>query len=217
MLPHVPWIYLPSGKQYLRGVHAPIRGINSGLGAFDRSLVRLSYLRHMLQVTAVDNAVGRLLRRLKETGMYDRTLLILVADHGTSFRLGEEDRRIATPANIQGIAPVPLFVKRLGQRRGRVSRLYARNGDVAPTIARVVGVRLPWRTSGRSVFSRALRRRHTVRVGSRLRHLNAVTIGARAFQARWSRTIRNTHALFGVGSLSRLYAIGPVRRLIGQP
>ncbi|HKF79875.1 MAG TPA: hypothetical protein VKB17_03510 [Thermoleophilaceae bacterium] len=37
-------------------MRAPIRGINSELGAFDRSLVRLSYLRHMLQVAAVDNA-----------------------------------------------------------------------------------------------------------------------------------------------------------------
>ncbi len=33
LLPHVPWIYLPSGHQYFRGPFGPIRGINSPLGA----------------------------------------------------------------------------------------------------------------------------------------------------------------------------------------
>jgi len=217
LLPHLPWIYLPSGKQYIRGVRAPIRGINGELGVFDRTLERLSYQRHMLQVAAVDRVLGRLLRRLKTTGLYDRALLVVTADHGISFRLGERDKRIVTPANVQGIAPVPLFIKRPGQRRGRVSGLWTRNVDVAPTVARYARVRLPWRTSGRSVFSRALRRRHTVHVGSRLPHLNAVKLGVGDFQARWGRTIRNTHALFGIGSLARLYAIGPVRQVIGRP
>jgi hypothetical protein len=217
LVPHLPWIYLPSGRQYIRGYRPPLRGINSERGVFDPSLERLSYQRHMLQVAAVDRALGRLLRRMEQTGVYDRALLIVVADHGISFRLGERDKRIVTRANIQGIAPVPLFVKRPGQRRGRVSGLYARNGDVAPTIAQVARVRLPWRTSGHSVFSRALRKRHTVHVGSRLPDVNAIRIGTGAFQARWSRTIRNTHALFGIGSLARLYATGPARRLIGRP
>jgi hypothetical protein len=218
LLPHLPWIYLPSGKQYIRGVRAPIRGINSELGVFDRGLERLSYQRHMLQLAAVDGVLGRLLDRLEASGLYDRALLILTADHGISFlRLGEEDKRIVTPGNVQGVAPVPLFVKRPGQRRGRVSGLYARNSDVAPTIARITRVRLPWRTSGHPLPSRALRRRHTVHVGSRLPGLSAVRIGVRAFQARWARAIRNMHALFGIGSIPRLYAIGPLRRVIGRP
>jgi len=217
LLPHVPWIYLPSGKQYIRGVRAPIRGINSELSAHEPTLVRLSYQRHVLQVAAVDLALGRLLDRLQATGLYDRALLIVVADHGISFRLGEVDKRIATPGNVQGIAPVPLFVKRPRQRRGRISGLYARTSDVAPTIARIAGVRLPWRTSGHSVFSRALRRRRTVHVGSRLPNLNAVSIGVGRFQVRWRRLIRQTHGLFGIGSLPRLYAIGPARPALGRP
>lgn len=217
LLPHLPWVYLPSGRQYIRGFRPPVRGINSARGVFDPTLERLSYQRHLLQVTAVDRAVGRLIDRLKQTGLYDRALLIMVADHGISFRLGEVDKRIATPANVQGIAPVPLFVKRPGQRRGRVSRLWARNSDVAPTIARIAGVRLPWRTSGRSVFSRALRRRHTVHVGSRLPGVNAIRMSVGAFQARWARLIRNTHGSFGIGSVARLYATGPARQVIERP
>ena len=217
LLPHLPWIYLPSGKQYVHGYRPALRGINSARGVFDRGLERLSYQRHMLQVMALDRALGRLLNHLQRTGVYNRALLVVVADHGISFRLGEADKRIVTRANIQGIAPVPLFIKRPRQRRGRASGRYARNSDVAPTIAHLLGLRLPWRTSGHSVTSRAVRRRHTVHVTSRLPKVSAIQIGVRAFQARWSRTIQISHAIFGIGSVPRLFAIGPARRLIGRP
>lgn len=57
LLPHLPWIYCrpASSTSAACGLRS---GESSELGAFDRSLVRLSYLRHMLQVAAVDNAVG---------------------------------------------------------------------------------------------------------------------------------------------------------------
>lgn len=217
LMPHLPWIYLPSGKQYLRGPRPPLRGINSERGVFDRTLERLSYQRHLLQVAALDQAVGRLIDQLKRIRMYDRALLVVAADHGISFRLGERDKRIVTRANVQGIAPVPLFVKRPRQRRGRISRFYARNADIAPTIAHVTRVRLPWRKSGQSLFSRRRRQRRTIHVQSRLPDVNAIRIGVGAFQGRWARTIRDTHATFGIGSMARIFATGPARHLIGRP
>ena len=47
---------------------------------------------------------------------------------------------------------MPLFVKRPGQRRGRVSDVYARTLDVTPTIADVLGWRLGYRADGHSAF-----------------------------------------------------------------
>jgi len=216
LLPHLPWIHLPSGKQYIRGFRPPMRGINSARGVFDPTLENLSYQRHLFQVMAVDRAIGRLIDHLKETGLYDRALVVVVADHGISFRVGETDKRIVTPANIQGIAPVPLFIKRSRQRRGRVSGLYARNSDVAPSIAHFLGLRLPWRTSGQSLTSRAVRRRRTVRVQSRLPRVSSIRIGVGAFQRRWQRRILTTHGIFGIASYGRLFAIGPPRRLLGR-
>jgi hypothetical protein len=179
--------------------------------------VRLAYQRHLLQVAAVDRLIGALVARLKATGMYDRTLLVVTADHGISFRLGEGDRRTVTPANLQGEAPVPLFVKRPRQRHGRVSRAYARTVDVLPTIADLLNLRVPWRTSGRSAFSHALRRRHTVRVASRSPQTPVVVASNRAFQARWSRAIRYKHALFGYGRRGAgLFGIGPRHTLMGR-
>jgi Sulfatase len=218
LIPHLPWLYLPSGRQYQRRVRGPIRGINSELGVHDRYLVRFAYQRHLLQVQAVDRVLGSLLARLKSTGLYNRALVVVMADHGISFRLHEEDRRTLTRANVQNVAPVPLFIKRPGQRRGRISRVYARTYDVLPTIADLLNVRVPWRINGRSVFSRAVRRRRTVRMEGRDHRDPVVKLSARAFQARWSRAITYHHAVFGVGGRGPgLYGIGPNRRLRGRP
>jgi Sulfatase len=217
LLPHVPWIYLPSGKQYTRGVVTPIRGLNREVGVGDPVLHRLSYERHMLQVAAIDRLLGELLDRLKRTGLYDRALIVLVADEGISFRLGERDKRVVTPANVQGVAPVPLFIKRPYQRRGRISRVYARTTDVAPTIAQIVGAHIPWRTSGTSLLSRAPARRDYVRMLSRSPKRPVVRLRAGAFRAKWRRAIRYMHSLFGLDSLDGLYRVGPLEQVIGRP
>jgi hypothetical protein len=216
LLPHLPWIYLPSGKQYIRGYRPPLRGINSARGVFDPGLENLSYQRHLFQVMALDRAVGRLIDHLKKTGLYNKALVVVVADHGISFRVGETDKRIVTRANVQGIAPVPLFIKRPRQTRGRVSDLFVRNSDVAPSIAHFLGLSLPWHTSGHPVTSRLVRRRHTVHVQSRLPGVSAIQLGVGSFVSRWRRRIRSTHGIFGIGSVPRAFAIGPARRVIGR-
>jgi hypothetical protein len=191
--------------------------LNSGRGANDRWLVRLAYQRHLLQVGNVDRQLGLVIRRLKETGMYDRTLLVVTADHGISFRLHERDRRTVTPSNLQGEAPIPLFVKRPRQRHRRISRAYARSVDVLPTIADVLNLPIPWRTSGRSAFSKAMRRRTTVRMSSRSHTARTVGMSTGAFQKRWGRAIQYKLATFGYGNRGPgLYGIGPRRTLVGR-
>ena len=55
------------------------------------------------------------------TGLYDRALVVVTADHGVSFRAGQK-RRPLSDANLQDIAYVPLFVKLPHQKRGRIER-----------------------------------------------------------------------------------------------
>ncbi len=69
-----------------------------------------------------------------------------------------ETRRSVSHANVEELAPVPLFVKRPGQRRAVVSATYARTLDVPSTIADVLGLALGYRDDGRSAFSAAARR-----------------------------------------------------------
>ncbi len=102
-----------------------------------------AYQRHLLQVGYADRLLGDLLERLRDTGMYDRSLVVVTADHGMSFREGESGR-VASQANLEDIAFVPLFVKQPGQERGEVVDHHVETIDVLPTIAEVLGFRIPW-------------------------------------------------------------------------
>ena len=64
-----------------------------------------------------------------------------------SFRAGDR-RRVPTQTNLQDVAGVPLFIKRPGQRDGRIEGGAVRTIDVLPTIARELGLRLPGRVDG---------------------------------------------------------------------
>ena len=216
LLPHVPYMYLPSGRRTRNGVRDPIPGMNSVRGYGDPFLTRHNEQRFLLQVGFVDHELGRLIRRLRQQRLFDRALLVVTADHGTSFEIGIRDRRQITRGNVDEVASVPLFVKAPGQRRGRLDRAYASTLDVLPTIAGVLGVPIPFRVDGRSAFSRAVARRRRVRIPSR-DFRRVVTISARSWERRRRAVVARRLARFGSGDQRTLYTgIGPSRRLIGR-
>ncbi len=49
--------------------------------------------------------------RLEQRGLYDDALIVVVADHGVSFKKGQFDRRDVNRGNIDEITPVPLLIK----------------------------------------------------------------------------------------------------------
>ena len=122
-----------TGDQALEGIEPSfIRWRRSG------RLVDQALQRHMLQVGYTDRLLGRLLSRLETTGLLDRALVVVTADHGASFRPGGYFREVSAE-NVGDIASVPLFVKYPGQRRGRVDTRHAKTIDIVPTIADVIG------------------------------------------------------------------------------
>ena len=163
LLPHVPWQYLPSSKQYRRTASDPVPQI-SRQSYKDEGQMRQLQLRHLLQAGFADLEVQRLLKHLKETGQYDRSLIVVTADHGTSFDAGRLDRRRVDRQNIDEISPIPLFVKRPDQRRGRVDDRVVETTDVVPTIADILGIRLPEKVDGRSAFSAEVKARAEVKM-----------------------------------------------------
>jgi hypothetical protein len=194
LLPHSPWRYLPSGAEY----------DFTGMDGWSRDetwndspwLVRQGYQRHLLQTSYADALIGRLVRRLRQVGLYDRALLVVVADHGVSFTAGGSRRRVQ-PETFADIANVPMFVKYPNQKRGSVDRRPARTLDLMPTVADVLTVDVPWRTDGRSLLE-TLPERKLLRVRqttgqSVSASLDAVEKGRRA-------TIRQKAALLGEGA-----------------
>ena len=148
-IPHLPWVYLPSGKRYLPGGDMALFS-KRGIWTRHETLVTLAYQRHLLQVGFADRLLGRLLRKLKTHDLYDRSLIVVASDHGVSFRPGGS-RRHLTDANFKDILAVPLLIKAPHQKQGRVSDRPTRTTDILPSIADILGVPPPWPTDGISV------------------------------------------------------------------
>ncbi|WP_194823291.1 sulfatase-like hydrolase/transferase [Micromonospora sp. S-DT3-3-22] len=142
LMPHPPWAYLPSGARY----DAPDDLPNDGAGWVD-----LARARHLAQLRYTDRLLGETLRTLRATGLYDKSLIVLTADHGVSFTRDWQGRGLDAITHAPGeVAWVPLFVKEPGQRAGRVDDRNWEHVDLLPTIADEVHVRVPWRLDGRS-------------------------------------------------------------------
>jgi hypothetical protein len=217
LLPHGPYMFLPSGKQTRASWPDPIPGMNSTPGFYSDYLALHAQQRLQLQIGFVDRELGRLLARMRREGTFDRSLIVVTADHGISSESGVPSRRSTDMRNIDELAPVPLFVKAPRQRHGRTLPWYVRTTDVAPTIADLVNARLPYRADGRSAFSRAVRARRGAMV-IRRDFRGRLRISASALERRRGALLRARLRRFGHGDWDRLYTgIGPSRELIGRP
>ncbi|MFC0004080.1 sulfatase-like hydrolase/transferase [Micromonospora siamensis] len=142
LMPHAPWVFLPSGARYAAPEDLP----NDGAGWVD-----LARARHLAQLGYTDRLIGETLRTLKATGLYDQALVLVTADHGVSFQRDWQGRGLDAINHAAGqVAWVPMFVKEPGQRAGRVDDRNWEHVDLLPTIADYAHVRLPWRVDGRS-------------------------------------------------------------------
>jgi Sulfatase len=151
LVPHVPWNYLPSGQLYDAPGSAP--GTKSPGWGDDEWLVDQAYQMHLAQVGYADTILGDLIANLEESGTYDDTLLIVMADHGVTVRPNIKHRRTATAETIGDIAAIPLFIKLPNDDGGQIDDYRAETIDVLPTIADVLGIDLPWAVEGSSLVA----------------------------------------------------------------
>ncbi len=200
--PHRPWQLLPSGQHYTSARD----DLNGFLGRWpkDSAAATIAYQRHLLEVGTDDRLLGRLIRRLRATGLYDRALLVIVADHGASFQAGDEARTV-TKTNAAQVGYVPLFIKTPHQRHGGVSDVPLRSTDVLSMIARSLHTRVPWPTHPRE----------PVLVIRRLGRPSDVAVSRRMLERRRAESLRHKLAVFG-SSGRRLFRFGPRPELIGR-
>ena len=150
-LPHYPWTYLPSGKRYSTRSRSDVFFKGQRWNKSE-AVVQHAFQRYLLQLGYADHVLGRLIRRLRQTGLYDRALFVVLADHGVSFRPGQSHRR-ADPRNLSEIMSVPLLVRFPEQVRGTVSSANAELVDLLPTIADTLNVPFRWEVDGVSLLS----------------------------------------------------------------
>jgi hypothetical protein len=206
LLPHTPWLYFPDGRvRAVESVNAPGR---SGERWWNSQLAVQAWQRHLLQVGYTDSLLGRFLRRLHQTGLWDKALIVVTADHGISFR-GGDLRRHATKTNLAELAFTPLFMKLPGETEGRVvDARHVRTVDIVPTIADVLGVKIPWRTDGRSALAGG--------AGSSRVDVAGVVAPYAATLSQRRASLARQLSLFGSGKWGAEFAgTGPYRALVG--
>jgi hypothetical protein len=216
LLPHGPWVYLPSGNRSRPYGPELLRGMQTIPGFDDEYLRHHNEQRQLLQLGFADRLLGRVVARLKRQGMYDDTLIVVTADHGYAWKLGVDTRRSVDISNVDELGPVPLIVKRPGPPHGEVNGVLARTLDVTPTIADVLNVPLGYRADGRSAFSGAVRARR--RVSLVKRDFSAVvSLSRRAWLDRRAAVLRRRLRELGSGDWPSLFAAyGTHTALIGQ-
>jgi Sulfatase len=208
LLPHTPWLYFPDGRvRAVATVNAPGR---TGERWWSSPLAVQAWQRHMLQVGYTDRLLGKFLRRLHSTGLWDKALVVVTADHGIGFRGGDLRRR-PSKTNLGELAFTPLFVKLPDQKQGRVvDDRHVITPDILPTIADVLGITIPWKTTGRSAFAGGPG-------SSEVKVLNVSEPYTQALGER-KRALARQLSLFGSGGWGpQLSGTGPYRSLVGAP
>jgi hypothetical protein len=153
LLPHFPWHYLDTTQDY---ASLPIyeNGLDPQLRWRNDWVATLSYQKHLLQAQASDTLLGRIIARLKDVGAYDGSMIVVTADHGASFVGGQLFRGV-TATTYPEIMWTPLLMKLPDQHQGTIDDRPASSIDIVPTIADVLGVRVPWEFDGTTLLGPA--------------------------------------------------------------
>ncbi len=106
--------------------------------------------QYAAEVEYSDDHVGRLITRLKELGLYERMLIVVVADHGE--HLDEHGFYYTHSLPYQETIHVPLIVKLPGNAgAGRVVETPVSTLDLLPTALEIAGIAVPDTLDGRSL------------------------------------------------------------------
>jgi len=95
----------------------------------------------------VDHEIGRLVDGLKKRGLWEKTLLVLTADHGDEFY--DHGHRFHGSTLYEEMTHVPLILHVPGVRPREFSGAIG-HVEVAPTVLELLGVPIPKKFEGRS-------------------------------------------------------------------
>ncbi len=150
VFPHFNWVRTPTGELY-DGPRGP-PGSADRVWLDDEFLIRQALQRHLLQLGYADTLLGHLLDQLQASDRWEETLVVVTADHGIAFIAGQH-RRHVSPANVQELLRVPLFIKAPGQTSGAVDDGNARLIDILPTVIDLLDIDVDWELDGVSLVA----------------------------------------------------------------
>src|SRR6266545_290561 len=155
LLPHAPWRYLPDGRVY-NAESLPTPMIERGV--WPTSVQQLNQKRHLLQLAYTDKLIGTVIDRLQQQGLYERSVVLMTADHGEGFTAGDRTRGLGA-RNAAQLMWVPMLLKAPHQTEGRVDDRNWEHVDLLPTLADLAGLTVPWKVDGFSELAEPRRAR----------------------------------------------------------
>lgn len=147
LIPHRPWVLAPDMRASLQ-LPADKRSVQVLDGRRDRLQIHLS------QYAATDKVISNMLTSMKKSANWNRTMIIVTADHGITFQQGEKHREtvnVKSPGTLEDLYRVPLFIKYPDQMEPVVSDCTASPVDLLATVSAVTGIDAGWVTDGKDL------------------------------------------------------------------
>ncbi len=107
---------------------------------------RFARNRYAGEIAYVDNCIGQVVDKLKALGLYDKTLLIITADHGEM--LGEHGETSHGYFIYQSNIRVPLIIKAPGKNHPVRTKASVGLVDIVPTVCSQLGLERPSHLEG---------------------------------------------------------------------
>jgi choline-sulfatase len=144
----VQWLDVVAGARFFAWLHVYDAHAPYEAPAPDRDAPGHPYDR---AVAFIDAQIGHWLDLLARRGLLDRTVVVVVGDHGES--LGEHGEWTHGLFLYESVLHVPLLIRAPGAgRRGRRVSGLTRSVDVMPTVLALLGVRPDARMDGESLL-----------------------------------------------------------------
>jgi hypothetical protein len=147
VVPHRPWSLTPNFQKY----YGPrfLGDLNPKTGDLPKDY----YQRYLYQLTAVDHLVDSLITRMQAAGLWDKSLVMITADHGISFEPGLLQRAtdFSNAGQVTDLYTIPMFVKMPFQKSGGADDCAVTNLDLLPTILEVSGIKTSLQMEGESL------------------------------------------------------------------
>ena len=150
--PHAPYTTSATGRSQENGEVFRRQLFTFETIEAQQPFLNVAYHNYLQQSSYADLLLQRLIRELKETGLYDKSLIIVTADHGVSYKVSGLNRRIPLNKDSwRNIVSVPLIVKYPFQETGSVDDSFVTTLDIAPTILDVTAIDPLWELAGESL------------------------------------------------------------------
>lgn len=216
MLPHRPWKLTPDQRTYAGAVN-PARVPDESVpdNSTDVHILNHEYQAMLMQYGAVDSMIGHLVSELKQSQAWDRTMIVVVADHGLSMESGTSRRRAVRPdqpGTLEDLYRVPLFIKYPDQAESEINDCDAMSYDILPTVAGVKNLDAGWTYDGVD-----LRQNCPDRPSREI----SWDKGKSTMTTKWTNLLDRV-ALYDTyvpvdGGVETIFGFGPYSSLIGSP